>query len=336
MLALTDQIMIEHPLDIPDLSFRGFRGPVDYPLMVELINSSREVDKNDWVTSIEDIEVEYENLVNCDPYRDMLFAVVGGHVVAYSRVHWRADSADNLLYNIYLTIHPEWHQSGIGRIMLKYSENLLKQIAQSHNPTTPKYFDTLSSETTTTYNTLLEEYEYEPARYFYAMRRPIDAPLPEAGLPQGVEVRPVEDEHIDQILDATDEVFQDLWGYVPMTPQDRQQIRSQPDFDPSLWKIAWAGNQVVGTVINSVNHNENITFNRKRGYTDKIAVRLPYRTQGIARGLLVQSIQMFKNMGMEETALGVDCDNPNGALRLYESVGYRPYKQYMVYRKPME
>ena len=42
---------------------------------------------------------------------------------------------------------------------------------------------------------------------------------------------------------------------------------------------------------------------------------------------------MFVEMGMQETALGVDTQNPNGALRLYESVGYQVDKRYTTYRK---
>ena len=59
------------------------------------------------------------------------------------------------------------------------------------------------------------------------------------------------------------------------------------------------------------------------------------RRRGLARSLLVQSIQMFAEMGMEETELGVDVQNPNGALRLYESVGYRVNRRHTAYRKPL-
>jgi ribosomal protein S18 acetylase RimI-like enzyme len=39
---------------------------------------------------------------------------------------------------------------------------------------------------------------------------------------------------------------------------------------------------------------------------------------------------------MEEAALGVDTQNPSGALQLYESLGYRIVKQYLTYRKKMK
>ncbi len=60
------------------------------------------------------------------------------------------------------------------------------------------------------------------------------------------------------------------------------------------------------------------------------------RRRGLARALLTQSIQMFRDLGMEETALGVDTQNPSGALRLYESVGYQEIRRHTFYRKALE
>jgi ribosomal protein S18 acetylase RimI-like enzyme len=45
---------------------------------------------------------------------------------------------------------------------------------------------------------------------------------------------------------------------------------------------------------------------------------------------------MFRAMGMEETSLGVDTENPSGALRLYEGVGYREERRHMFFDKEME
>jgi len=39
---------------------------------------------------------------------------------------------------------------------------------------------------------------------------------------------------------------------------------------------------------------------------------------------------------MTETAHGVDAQNLSGALRLYQSVGYRQVKQRTIFSKPME
>jgi ribosomal protein S18 acetylase RimI-like enzyme len=67
-----------------------------------------------------------------------------------------------------------------------------------------------------------------------------------------------------------------------------------------------------------------------------IFVRRPWRRRGLARSLLVQSCQMFRGIGMEETALGVDTQNPSGALGLYQSVGYRAGRCHTLFNKEME
>jgi ribosomal protein S18 acetylase RimI-like enzyme len=99
--------------------------------------------------------------------------------------------------------------------------------------------------------------------------------------------------------------------------------------------VAWDQDQVAGMVLNYVHEEENREYQRKRGYTENISVSLPYRRQGLARYLLVLSIKMFQEMGMEETALGVDTKNQNHALSLYEGVGYKVDKKDTVYRKPL-
>jgi ribosomal protein S18 acetylase RimI-like enzyme len=44
---------------------------------------------------------------------------------------------------------------------------------------------------------------------------------------------------------------------------------------------------------------------------------------------------MLREMGMGETALGVDSQNPSGALRLYQSFGYREARRHTFFEKAM-
>jgi ribosomal protein S18 acetylase RimI-like enzyme len=167
------------------------------------------------------------------------------------------------------------------------------------------------------------------------MVRDLSEPFPEAPMPPGLEVRPVEAEHIRPIFEASNEAFRDHWG---IRDQSEEEYRSQiedPDFDPKLWMVAWDGDQIASVIHNFIDKQENEEYQRKRGYTEGICTRRPWRKRGLARSLLVRSMQMFKAMGMTETALSVDAENLSGALRLYESVGYRKVKQQTVYRKAL-
>ena len=106
-----------------------------------------------------------------------------------------------------------------------------------------------------------------------------------------------------------------------------------PHHDPALWWVAWDGDQVAGQVRSYINPGENSEYHRKRGYTEFISVRRPWRRQGLARALLCQSLEVLRDRGMEEAALGVMTANPRGAMRLYESVGFRVRETFGWYRK---
>ncbi len=48
-----------------------------------------------------------------------------------------------------------------------------------------------------------------------------------------------------------------------------------PKFDPSLFVMAWDGDEIAGGVINEINATENAAFNRKRGWLRSVFVRRP-------------------------------------------------------------
>jgi mycothiol synthase len=88
-------------------------------------------------------------------------------------------------------------------------------------------------------------------------------------------------------------------------------------------------------VMSFIDKDENELYRRKRGYTENICVRRPWRKQGLAKALIARSLIALKERGMTEVGLGVDTENTSGALHLYESMGYRVAKRSTIYRKPI-
>jgi ribosomal protein S18 acetylase RimI-like enzyme len=131
------------------------------------------------------------------------------------------------------------------------------------------------------------------------------------------------------------EAFRDHWGFNEENEPTVEQWVENPNFDPSLWRVAWEGDQVAGMVLSYIDKRENQAYHRQRGWTEDICVRRPWRRRGLARALLVQSLYAVRERGMLEAALGVDTQNLSGALHLYESVGFRAIKRLTVYRKLM-
>ncbi len=185
---------------------------------------------------------------------------------------------------------------------------------------------------------LLVNEGYHEHVYFAEMVRPNLEDIPDAPLPDGLEVRPVEDAHLRAIWEADQEAFRDHWGYfAPVNPEASFQrwLDNPVTNQRHLWKIAWDGDQVAGQVRSFINVAENEQYDRLRGHTEFISVRRQWRRRGLARALIVQSLHELKAHGMKEAALGVHTENPNGAYTLYQSVGFEVDRRSIIYQKPM-
>ena len=333
---LSSEITIPGAPALPGLHFRLFRGADDYEQIAAVINTSRQADGIDSLDTVEDVTWQLESLPNFDPYRDCIFAEVGGKVIGYGRVHWWTENDGTRVYHHTGSILPEWRRKGLGQAMLHYNENRLHQVANKQPGGHPGWLDAWVHDVETGYITLLEAEGYQPIRRFYLMVRPDLEAIPEAPLPEGFEIRPVEDWHIPLIHAASLDAFRDHWGSSDEAEPTLQMWKEQPWFDPSLWQVGWCGDQVAGMVMGFIIEEENRAFQRKRGWTENIFVRRPYRKHGLARALLVAALHTLKEAGMHEAALGVDTENVSGALRLYEGVGFRPQQRFAAYRKKLE
>jgi len=333
-----DSIDIPNAPAITGLAFRHFRGAEDYPKMVAVIVASADADKLERVDTVEDVANGYAHLVNCDPSQDMLFAEVNNEVVGYSRGFWRQEDNGPRIYGSVGFLAPAWRRKGIGASMFHWIENRLRVIAESHAVTETGLLESFVSDGNIGLATLLEKNNYKPIRYIVTMVRPDLENIPDFPMPDGLEVRPVLPEHYQAIWDASEEAFRDHWGYSKSTEEDYQAwLGDKTIFEPQLWQIAWDlnTNEIAGQVRTFINAAENEKYDHKRGYTEFISVRRPWRKRGLARALIVRSLRLQKEQGMTESALGADSENISGATRVYEDCGFQVTKRNTIYRKSL-
>lgn len=319
---------------ISRLLFRRFKGCADYQHMADIINTCNVVDQLDRHATAKEIAGSYKHLVNSDPYKDVLIAEMSDKPIAYSRTCWHDEGDQDRIYEHFGFVMPNFRRMGIGRCMFRYNQNCLKEIAADHPKDKHRWFESFATDTEIPTIKLLEGEGYKTVRHFFIMVRPTLDDIPDFPLPSGLEVRPVEPDHYQAINDASREAFRDHWGFSEEMEPTVAEWLDDPNFDPSLWRVAWDGDQVAGLVLSYISPEENQSYNRKRGYTENICVRRPWRKRGLAKALIAMSLAAVKERGMQEAALGVDTQNLSGALRLYESLGFRSTKRISVYRLP--
>jgi mycothiol synthase len=333
---IDDKILLFEAPNIEGLIFRRFRGEEDFPLMVGVINESNKTDEITHTDSLEDVAATYRHLVNCDPYTDMIFAEMKGGVIGFGRVWWILKSDGMRSYMHFTLLLPKWRGKGIRRVMLLHNERRLREIAQDHPRDKSRVFETWAADTETDWDSLVTAHGYKPVRYLFEMVRPHLDDIPDMPMPEGLEVRPAKPEHYRKIWDAAGEAFQDHWGATEWCDEWFQVWQEKPIFNPKLWQVAWDGDEVAGMILNFIHEEENKEFDRKRGYTEEISVRRPWRRRGLARALLARSLKVLKDNGMTEAALTVDAENITGALGLYESMGFQTVKRNTIYHKPLD
>jgi ribosomal protein S18 acetylase RimI-like enzyme len=321
---------------IPGLVFRHFAGPADYEAMNDVANRSRLADGDDFLTTVEGMAAFYEHLSNSDRDRDLVLVELDGSLVAYGRGEWGERERERLLHLNCLVV-PEIRRRGIGGALLDLLEARMREVNAGLPPASDVVFETETDDTAVGAVALLESRGYQAVRWWYRMIRPTLDDEPDAPLPDGLEIREVRPEHLRAIWEAEQEAIRDHWGSTEGTEAEYQQFLTDPMCnDTSLWRVAWDGDQVAGQVRSFINQESNERLGQRRGWVEFISVRRPWRRRGLARALIAASFPLLRARGMTEGQLGVDTENPSGALGLYESVGFRPAARSTTYRKRLD
>lgn len=127
---------------------------------------------------------------------------------------------------------------------------------------------------------------------------------------------------------ASEEAFREHFLFEPLTlDQWRAYTLEHPLFDRSVWLVAWDGGEVAGEVMAFVDETE--------AYVDSLSVRRPWRGAGLGLALLTRAFGLAHERGIRKVRLGVDAQNPTGAIALYLKVGMRVERREEVFAKDL-
>jgi mycothiol synthase len=320
---------------VPGVSFRPFRDTTDYARLADLATTTNTHDGIPWVPTARQLETEIGTKTSMDPTQDILFAEVEGQVVAATEVdRVIRDGAPH--YEMDGFVRPELRRRGLGGALLAWSLERIRQRAAIEDPGVNVTVAGGSEDQEAGHRALLAGAGFRPVRQFFLMRRPSLDDVPDAPLPAGLEVRPVLPDQRRSIIEAEFEAFRDHWGHREVTEERIQTTLNMAELDTDLWVVAWDGDQIAGVVENWIWPEENETLGVERGWLERISVRRPWRRRGLARALTAMSLVRLREAGMTEGMLGVDSENPNGALGLYEGLGFEVHSRAAAYHRALD
>lgn len=336
LAAITNDTTVTFPaLEHSGFTLRNWRSDEDFAAMMPVLIASRNADGVVEARTGDELKKTYARMKNFEAARNLFLVEHNGELVGYAGVRWLEEANANFIHRHWVFVRPEWRVRGIENELVRVAEERSREIAQDHPYDATNWFEHGAYESEKWRSDVLRGNDYQPVRHFFDMVRPNLHNIPDIQLPQGIETRPVIPEQYRLVWDAAGDAFAGGWGEPIMDDADYHSWLKKPTLAPELWQVAWEADQVVGMVLNFVDEQENNKYGYKRGYTEDISVRRPWRGRGIAKALMVRSLKMFRDMGFDQTALGVDTQNPSGALHLYESLGYEIVRRDTVFRKKM-
>jgi mycothiol synthase len=333
-----ERSMIDHGIDLPDaptipgLVFRAFDPENDYPALVELIREANLADSVEYLPTVENLRIDHENGGEFDPRRDVILAEVGDELVAAADTTVRSRDG-TAVHEVQGWVRPAWRRRGLGGALLRWTERRASEVARVDGRSGPRAVSSWPDEGQAGAVALYRNTGYEVVRYAFQMVRDLTEPIPDAPLPDGLEIRPVLPEDHRRIWDADSEAFRDHWNHGERTEADYGFWFAIPELDTSLWRVAWDGAEVAGSVMPFVWAEENKVLGLRRGWLEHVSVRRPWRNRGLASALIAESLRALRDAGLGDAALGVDAENVSGALRVYERMGFRRARTSLSFRK---
>ena len=319
------------------LRMRTYAGEADATEIVRVVNAASAADRVEEIWTAEALVAWLGHASEqFDPARDVVVAELDGRVVATGRVEW-VDTRDGLHreYRICGSVDPAFAGTGDRHGAARRARGSGACVGRRATAGSGRRADVVCHR-----RALGEDFlrgaGYETARWFIDMVRPDLEGIVEPPLPEGLEIRPVTSDQYETIWRANREAFRDHWGGSDESLEQLQRILGDPDTDPSLWLVAWDGDEVAGGVWNDIYPAENEAHGIRRGWLGSVFTRRPWRKRGLASALIGRSLTLLRERGMTTAILGVDADNPTGALGLYESAGFAVHDRFVGLRKPME
>ena len=319
---------------IPGLRTRYFLDATDYDRLSSLMIAANTADEQSWLPTAQNLQVEMDAAEGADPVHDVVLVEVDGHVIAASGVE-RAVRDGVPTYEIWGVVHPDVRRRGLGTALMDWSLAHARVRASREDPGTLVNVGTFCQDNEIGHRALIATAGLQPVRRFFLMRRPTLTDLPDAPIPEGLEVREVTEDQHRVIFEAENEAFRDHWGHRELDDGDYIATYARSELDTSLWVVAWDGDEVAGVVQTWVWGEENERLGVKRGWLEHISVRRPWRRRGLATALTAASLVKLREAGLDEAMLGVDSQNENGALGLYERLGFSLYSRGAAYNREL-
>jgi ribosomal protein S18 acetylase RimI-like enzyme len=144
------------------------------------------------------------------------------------------------------------------------------------------------------------------------MRRPLENDPPTAAWPKGIGVRSFRPEDAPAVHALLERAYRGGGGSVDPFETWLPAMTSDAEFDPELWFLAEAeGRPLAGAALCWTS-----------AFLKDLVVHESWQGRGLGAALVHHVLGEFRRRGAAAVELKVESENPSGAQRLYERLGF--------------
>lgn len=318
--------------DLPtDIAWRPMQFE-DLPHVHDLMLSS--AGPEDIVDSLADLQTTFDDPWSNPETDSLVGCTADGGLVAFARCFLAPELEREAAVWLWHEVAPAYRATGLADVLLDWLEERGRERLATAPANLARTLRTGCDETRTHELALYERRGYVRVRYFYRMRRDLHEPIPAAPPPAEVSIVPYSPD-LDAAMHAVfDASFTDHWGFEPITRAEWEQFYvGSEGFRPDLSLLALAGAEPAGMLLAMVDDADNRRSGRREGRIRDVGVLRSWRRQGVATALVCEAMRRFRAAGLATASLGVDAENPTGALGLYERLGFAPVRRFVTFEK---
>ncbi len=238
---------------------------------------------------------------------------------------------------IWFSVDPDYEDQGLEDYLLKWGEERARQALERVEPGLRVAIRSHSEKLVQSSGKAKLANGFIQIRHSFRMMIDLDEKPTAPVWPEGVSLRLYDPELDSRTVYAVDEeAFQDHFGFVKEDPEEgyknfMHHMTGDDSYDPSLWYLAAAGDEVIGTCICRLYGLDD----RDSGWVSTLAVKRAWRRQGVAQALLQHAFGEYYRRGVNKVGLGVDAESLTGASNLYKKVGMYVSRQFDMYEKEL-
>lgn len=306
--------------------------------LAQLFAAAETVDPTGEHYSAEDLREQLES-----PHMSLSDASIAGwdgdRLVAYGAVGRRDAANPEHKARVEGLVHPDYREPAVGTYLTDFFLSAGKLVHARAFPDAKLQLSAHVAETQSWYTGVLEEGGYHRARTFVDMRAPFDTLPPAAPLPVELPLVRYEDKYDELTRLAVNDTFSGHWGSTAHSAEAfRHMITGGKDFQPELSFLLLSPerDEVVAYVLSAFFASDAEATGIRELYVSHVGTRAALRGRGVATALLGLTLAEAKAQGFQRSLLGVDLENANGALGIYERCGYSVDSRWFGYIHPVE